>query len=132
MKILHIEDNLEIQTTITLLFKVIMPDADVFTTASGSEGIEVARCSQPDIILLDLGLPDIHGYEVIRLVREFSRTPIIVMTACHDEVVKTTCLQLGADDFIGKPFKYQEVVAGINRVMQNMPERRNAEPLKVI
>ncbi len=130
MKILHIEDDPGIQVTVELLLKVVMPEADLYTAGSGVEGIDVVRYSEPDIILLDLGLPDITGYEVISQVREFSLVPIIVTTARREEEVKATCLQLGADDFIAKPFNHREIVKSLNNVFMNHPHRTDTADIR--
>lgn len=126
MKILHIEDSPEIQTTVELLFKVVMPEASLYTAGTGSEGIDVVRYSQPDIVLLDLGLPDISGYEVITRVRELSPVPIVIMTARREEAVRAKCFELGADDFIVKPFNHKEVIESINAILTRKAETINS------
>lgn len=117
MKILHIEDDPEIQTTVELLFQVVMPDAAFIASGTGTEGIELVRLSQPDIVLLDLGLPDISGFDVITGIRGFSQVPVIVITARREPGIKNSCLEMGANDFICKPFNHRQVIESINKVL---------------
>jgi DNA-binding response OmpR family regulator len=84
----------------------------------------VASSEPPDVILLDLGLPDIDGQEVCRRIRSVSETPIIVVSARGDEADRVIALELGADDYLTKPFGMRELAARIRAVM-----RRSAAPL---
>jgi len=85
---------------------------------SAAEGIAQAKARQPDLILLDLGLPDADGLDVIRAVRETSQTPIIVLSARGQEADKVTALDLGADDFVSKPFGVGELLARIRAALR--------------
>ncbi|MBN2658005.1 MAG: response regulator [Spirochaetales bacterium] len=80
---------------------------------NGSEGISLAASHNPDLILLDLGLPDIDGIDVIMRIREFSTAPILVLSARGEEQEKVEALDLGADDYLGKPFGTPELLARI-------------------
>jgi two-component system KDP operon response regulator KdpE len=84
---------------------------DVELARSGAEGITQSSLTQPDVIVLDLGLPDIDGVEVCRRVRQFSAVPIIVLSAAATEERKVAALDLGADDYITKPFGMAELEA---------------------
>jgi two-component system KDP operon response regulator KdpE len=79
--------------------------------ASGEDGLAMAATQQPDIIILDLGLPDLDGTEIIRRVREWSTVPIIVLSARGQERDKIAALDLGADDYVAKPFAVGELLA---------------------
>jgi two-component system KDP operon response regulator KdpE len=81
--------------------------------ATGKEGLTYAASRSPDIILLDLGLPDIDGLEVTKRLREWTRTPIIVLSARDKEDDKVAALDAGADDYLTKPFSMQELLARI-------------------
>jgi DNA-binding response OmpR family regulator len=81
--------------------------------ATGSEAV---MASEPDVVLLDLGLPDIDGYEVCRRIRARSEVPIVFLTARSDEVDRVVGLELGADDYVVKPFGFRELVARIRAV----------------
>jgi len=90
---------------------------DVNRVASGQEALEQI---DTDLVLLDLGLPDIDGYEVCRRIRAHGTTPIIVITARGDEVDRVIGLELGADDYVVKPFGYRELVARIRAVSRRI------------
>ncbi|MGH7256948.1 MAG: response regulator [Nitrospiraceae bacterium] len=83
----------------------------LFETESGQTGLAQAQARNPDLILLDLGLPDMDGLEVIRKIREWAQIPIIVLSARGHEQVKVTALDSGADDYITKPFGVEELLA---------------------
>ena len=80
---------------------------------TGKEGLAAASAVSPDLILLDLGLPDIDGLEVTKRLREWTRTPIIVLSARDEEDDKVAALDAGADDYLTKPFSMQELLARI-------------------
>ena len=78
---------------------------------SGEEGLDLAARRHPDVVLLDLGLPGIDGVEVIRAIRGWSSVPIIVLSARHQSVSKVEALDVGADDYVTKPFGMDELLA---------------------
>jgi two-component system KDP operon response regulator KdpE len=83
----------------------------LFEATTGAEGLREAESRQPDIVVLDLGLPDIDGLEVIRRLREWTGVPIIVLSARGQEQDKIIALDAGADDYVGKPFGVGELLA---------------------
>jgi two-component system KDP operon response regulator KdpE len=83
----------------------------LFEAATGAEGLREAETRQPDIVILDLGLPDFDGLEVIRRLREWSAVPIVVLSARGQERDKIAALDAGADDYVGKPFGVGELLA---------------------
>jgi two-component system KDP operon response regulator KdpE len=89
---------------------------------TGREGLQAAETRQPDLIILDLGLPDIDGLDVIRQVRSWTGVPIVVLSARGQETVKVAALDAGADDYIAKPFGVRELLARI-RVSLRHAER---------
>ena len=91
----------------------------LYEAASGKDGLTEARARNPDLILLDLGLPDLEGSEVIRQVREWTATPIIVLSARDQEQVKVAALALGADDFVTKPFGVNELLARMRAALRH-------------
>ena len=93
----------------------------VLTTDSGAEAISVAGTAAPDLIVLDLGLPDVPGETVAREVRAASSTPIVMLTAKSEEQDRIAGLELGADDYVTKPFSPRELVLRVQAVL-----RRNA------
>ncbi len=98
----------------------------VYCAGTGEEGISLIASRCPDIILLDLGLPDMDGLQVIQSVREFTKTPIIVISARVREDEKVTALDSGADDYITKPFGTSELMARIRTALRH--SHRSAAP----
>jgi two-component system response regulator RegX3 len=99
----------------------------VHRAATGEQGLAaLEEHSQTEIVLLDLGLPDIDGYEVCRRVRATSSVPIIVITARGDEIDRVLGLELGADDYVVKPFGFRELVARIRAVTRRSGGREEA------
>lgn len=90
------------------------------TALTGSEGIRSIAASTPDIVLLDLGLPDIDGVDVIRKVRTWSQVPIIVISARVDDTDKIEALDAGADDYLSKPFSVGELLARIRTTERHL------------
>ena len=85
---------------------------------TGEEGLAQAAAHQPDLILLDLGLPDMDGLQVIEKLREWSKTPILILSARGQESDKIAALDLGADDYIGKPFAVGELLARMRAALR--------------
>lgn len=107
--ILVVEDDLAIRNLITTTLKT--HDYKFLTAQNGSEAIIEASSHNPDIILLDLGLPDIDGVEIIKQIRSWSNTPIIVISARSEDSDKIEALDNGADDYLTKPFSVEELLA---------------------
>lgn len=91
----------------------------LYEAAMGKDGLTEAQARNPDLILLDLGLPDLEGGEVIRQIREWTATPIIVLSARDQEQVKVAALDLGADDYVTKPFGVDELLARIRAALRH-------------
>ncbi|MFT3894365.1 MAG: response regulator [Anaerolineales bacterium] len=100
----------------------------VFETATGLEAINAVLAHRPDIIILDLGLPDIDGIEVTRRLREWSQTPIIVLSVREAEQDKIAALDAGADDYLTKPFGTGELLARMRVALRKQPTLQN-EPV---
>jgi DNA-binding response OmpR family regulator len=113
IKILIVEDDIEVVKTLLLIFEHFWPDAKVVYTHFGEPGIEMVKTEEPDVVVLDLGLPDVPGIEVMHRIRLFSSIPIIVLTAhtAEDEIVEA--LEDDATDYVIKPFKHRELLARI-------------------
>lgn len=99
--------------------------------ATGTQGLAMAAADNPDIILLDLGLPDIDGLEVIRRVREWAAIPIIVISARGRDADKVEALDTGADDYLTKPFSVDELTARLRVAVRHLTQSRvgKAEPI---
>ena len=94
----------------------------VYEASNGRDGLAEAQARNPDLILLDLGLPDLDGGEVIRRVREWTDTSIIVLSARDQEQAKVAALDLGADDYITKPFGVNELLARIRTALRHVAQ----------
>lgn len=103
----------------------------LYEAITGSDGLAQAKARNPDIILLDLGLPDVDGIEVIRQVREWSTIPILVLSAREQEQAKVAALDLGADDYVTKPFGINELLARMRAALRHIagPTGEPAEPV---
>src|SRR3954470_1879295 len=92
----------------------------VVTAATGKAALSVARSEKPDLIVLDLGLPELDGLDVTRTLRKDSNVPIIMLTARDEESDKLVGLELGADDYLTKPFSPKELVARVRAVFRRV------------
>jgi two-component system KDP operon response regulator KdpE len=117
MKILVIEDSVEIQEAIEFIFDLHWNQCTMLRAMNGMEGIRKTEVEKPDLIILDLGLPDIDGLRVLKEVRDFSDVPIIISTVRGEEMDKIRGLELGADDFIVKPFTHKQLIPRVRSVM---------------
>jgi two-component system KDP operon response regulator KdpE len=102
---------------------------DVIEAATGAEAIRRAAADAPDVIVLDLGLPDMDGKDVIRAVREVSETPIIVLSVRSREVEKIEALDLGADDYVSKPFGTGELLARLRAALRHRLRKGGEMPV---
>ena len=118
MKVLLIEDDREIVEAISLAFQIRWPEAKVVSTRLGQKGVELVESEAPDIVVLDMGLPDINGFEVLRQIRLFSSVPTIILTVRSDEADIVKGLEWGADDYIVKPFRQLELLARVKALIR--------------
>lgn len=95
----------------------------VLEAATGEEGLSLARQYVPEIILLDLGLPDVDGLEVTRRLRQWSQAPIVILSARGQETDKVSALDAGADDYLTKPFGMPELLARLRVALRHVAER---------
>lgn len=93
---------------------------EILIATTGEETLQLFDSEQPDLIVLDLGLPDIDGLDVLRQIREYSMVPIVILTARDDEKDKVRGLELGADDYLTKPFGSRELEARISAVLRRV------------
>ena len=100
---------------------------DVLHVSTGGEGVETVRNEAIDVVLMDLGLPDMDGLDASKAIRDFSSVPIIIVSARGDELDRVLGLELGADDYVVKPFSQRELLARIRAVT-----RRTSEPAPVV
>ena len=113
MKVLIIENDRGIVEAISLAFQIRWPEARMISTNLGEEGIELVETEKPDVVILDLGLDDISGFDVLKQVRLFSSVPILILTVRADETDIVKGLEWGADDYVVKPFRQLELLSRI-------------------
>ncbi len=113
VRILIIEDSPDIVEAVSLAFSYHWPEAGLISTPFGKQGIEIAAKEKPCAIILDLGLPDINGIEVLNRVRLFSTAPVIVLTIRRDEDTLVRALEAEATDYVIKPFRQRELIARV-------------------
>jgi two-component system, OmpR family, KDP operon response regulator KdpE len=117
--VLIIDDELQIRKMleITLSSDDFLP----VLAETGEEGIRRAGTDRPDLIVLDLGLPDIDGYEVLKKIREWSTVPILILSVRNTEQEIIRCLNAGADDYLVKPFRTGELLARVRTALRHRP-----------
>lgn len=118
MKILVVEDDRSVSNLITTTLKI--NHYTYIAASTGNEAISLCASHHPDLILLDLGLPDIDGIEVIHTVRSWSEALIIIISARGEDSDKITALDSGADDYLTKPFSIEELLARIRAAQRRM------------
>src|SRR5213075_2046074 len=114
MNILVVEDDPRISDVLEYALKA--DGYEVQTAQRGRDAAEIARRSSPGLIVLDVGLPDIDGFEVCRMIRTFSEVPVIFLTSRSDEIDRVVGLEIGGDDYVVKPFSPRELLARIKAI----------------
>jgi DNA-binding response OmpR family regulator len=116
--VLVVDDDPAIQSTLAIGLRA--RGYDVLPARDGRTAVEACHDDEPDVVLLDLGLPDLSGVEVLRKIREWSQVPVIVLSARHGSDDKVEALDVGADDYVTKPFSIGELVARINAIFRRL------------
>ena len=104
-------------------------DYETLMASDGSEALEVIEKELPDLIILDLRMPKMDGFELCRQLREWSQIPIIILSACSGEMDKVKCLEMGADDYITKPFGVEELLARVKAVIRRVQASKASSSL---
>lgn len=118
MRALIIEDNADVVEAISLCLQLRWPEVTLSIAAEGAKGIEILESESFDIIILDINLPDIDGFEVLERIRSFSNVPVMIVTVRGKEEDQAKGLEMGADDYIVKPFRPRDLVARVNAVLR--------------
>jgi two-component system KDP operon response regulator KdpE len=130
MKILVVDDEQRLLDALSVGFRFQWADATVLTAHDGEEGLELFAQHLPDIVILDVGLPGKSGFDVLQEIRRTSEAPVIMLTAADDEMDQVRGLDLGADDYLVKPFSRIALMAHIKAVLRRaeLPPPTTAAP----
>ena len=128
--ILVVEDDTPVRNLITTTLKA--HDYRYLTASTGESAVMEAASHNPDIILLDLGLPDIDGVEVIHRIRSWSNVPILVISARSEDADKINALDAGADDYLTKPFSVEELLARLRVTQRRLALIQASTPQKAV
>lgn len=124
--ILVVDDEEEIRKMLNIFLDTV--DFKVVESESGKQAIRMAASVKPDLIVLDLGLPDMDGKDVVTALRQWSQVPILVLTVRSDDSEVTAALNMGADDYVTKPFNAEVLLARINANLRKSVVREVGEP----
>jgi two-component system response regulator VicR len=125
LKVLIIEDNAEVVEAVSLCLQLRWPEASILIAAEGHQGVEMLEANSIEIVILDINLPDIDGFQVLERIRLFSNVPVIMLTVRGREEDQTRGLEIGADDYIVKPFRPRDLVARVNAVLRRSTSHKS-------
>jgi len=120
MKVIVIDDSPDVAEVVSLCFQLRWSGATVVSASEGARGLELIETENPDVAILDIGLPDMDGIQVLRQIRRFSQVPVIMLTVRGEDADIARCLELGADDYIVKPFSHIELLARVQAVLRRV------------
>ncbi|MEO5963948.1 MAG: response regulator transcription factor [Candidatus Limnocylindrales bacterium] len=120
MRILVVDDEPDVVESVRLGFMLQWREVEVLGAGTGAEALDIVEQQSPDIVLLDVGLPDQDGFDVLREIRSFSDIPVVMLTARDDAMDKVKGLELGADDYVTKPFNHLELMARVKAVLRRL------------
>ena len=120
MRILVVDDAPEVLEAVTVSFNLQWRETEVLGASDGESALRMIERDQPDLVLLDIAMPGIDGYETLRQIREFSDVPVIMLTARDGVLDKVKGLELGADDYVTKPFDHLELLARVKAVLRRL------------
>ena len=127
MKVLVVDDHQNIIEAVGLCVNIRWPTADVLAAYDGDTGLDMVERDSPDIVILDIGLPNQDGFEVLQQLRQFSQVPVIMLTVRDRDIDIARALQMGADDYITKPFSHVEFLARMEAVLRRAAGRSSDE-----
>ena len=117
-KILVVDDEISLQET--LAYNLKKEGYEIETAGDGTTAIDLARAMKPDLIILDIMLPGLDGFEVCRILRQETNTPVLMLTARDDEIDRVVGLEVGADDYLAKPFSMRELIARVKALLRRV------------
>lgn len=134
MKILLIDDDDNLREAVNISLELQWSEAEILTAPDGEKGLDLFFEHDPDLVLLDLTMPGLNGFEVLRQIRRVTNTPVIMLTARGEEADKVRGLELGADDYVTKPFGHLELLARMRAVLRRIgarPSSGGAAPVTI-
>jgi two-component system KDP operon response regulator KdpE len=120
MRILVVDDEPDVVESVQLGFALQWREVEVLGAGTGETALDIVERQHPDIVLLDVGLPDKDGFHVLQELRTFSDVPVVMLTARDDAMDKVKGLELGADDYVTKPFNHLELMARVKAVLRRL------------
>lgn len=117
-KILVVDDEVSLQETLT--YKLEKEGYQVEVAGDGLTALELARSTKPDLVILDVMLPGMDGFEVCRTLRQETNIPVLMLTARDDEIDRVVGLEVGADDYLPKPFSMRELIARVKALLRRV------------
>lgn len=120
MRLLLVDDDPEIRTSVRVAFELQWRDVEILEADSAEECLRLVEERRPDLVLLDVGLPDFDGFAVLRELRAFTAVPVIMLTARDEPISRVRGLEAGADDYVVKPFDHLELMARVRAVLRRL------------
>ncbi len=120
MKLLLVDDDPEIRASVRLGFELQWHDVEISESERGTDALDLVERERPDLVLLDIGMPGMDGYAVLRELRAFSAVPVIMLTARDQPIDTVRALEAGADDHVAKPFDHLELTARVRAVLRRL------------
>jgi len=118
VKILIVDDEPDVVKVVRMSFQVQEPAWEALAAYDGEEALTIFETEQPDLVILDIMMPEMSGFDILKEIRRFSDVPVIMLTAKGNEIDKVMGLNLGADDYITKPFGHLELLARVKTVLR--------------
>ncbi len=118
MKVLVVDDDQRIREALEIGIQLQWQDSKVLTAADGEEGLDLFFNEEPDVVLLDVTMPRMNGFEVLKAIRQVSDVPVLMLTARDEDVDQVRGLELGADDYVGKPFSHLALMARMKAALR--------------
>jgi len=128
VKLLIVDDAPEVVESVQLNFMILWPEAELSSAGTGETALQMIHQCAFDLVLLDIGLPDGDGFEVLRRLRETSNVPVVMLTARDGTDEKIRGLQIGADDYVTKPFNHRELIERVRAVLRRVEMTRSSGP----
>jgi DNA-binding response OmpR family regulator len=118
VRVLVVDEEPDVFKVVAMSFSMQQPTWEVVHAQDGAEALELVESERPNVVLLDVGLPEMNGFQVLETIRLFSDVPVIMLTVRDDELSKVRGLELGADDYVTKPFSHLELLARVRAVLR--------------